>query len=537
MLRVRVVLTDAENRPTPVSRYALLVSDNPASAAPRRILTALDGTVDLRLRPGSYIVESDRPFALEGRTYQWTQVVDIAAGRDTRLELTAANAETAALDRPATPGPATAGAPGAADADPSALISRWQDSVVPLWAPTARATGFVFDARGLIATSQKVIGKATSVEVQITPNIKVTANVLVSDTARDVAVLRVNPAVVASIRPVPLDCQEPRAAPRVGQTVVAIEAPLRQQKGTTSGGVIRVQSQSLHADLGMASGGTGGPVFASDGRLIGLTSVIDESISELKEDVPISRIGAVCETVAAAEPSVKGNPPPSDARLPLEPRTRFPEEALKETSTRRAGNLFAYQTAATDFDITFLTPVLVYASQDRPRPMRTAGGQATKMVEVAPTLSGPLLDFANWFDYVADVPPVLLVRVTPKFAEPFWARVARGAALSKGIPIPPIKRFRSGFLRMRAMCGGKEVTPIHPFKLERRVSETDAIYEGLYVFDPDALGPGCGGVTLELYSEKAPETGLTHTVEPHVITQYWQDFEPYRAARSRPLPR
>ena len=31
--------------------------------------------------------------------------------------------------------------------------------------------------------------------------------------------------------------------------------------------------------------------------------------------------------------------------------------------------------------------------------------------------------------------------------------------------------------------------PIHPFKLEQRVSESDAIYEGLYVFDPGALGP------------------------------------------------
>ena len=32
---------------------------------------------------------------------------------------------------------------------------------------------------------------------------------------------------------------------------------------------------------------------------------------------------------------------------------------------------------------------------------------------------------------------------------------------------------------MRAFCGDAEVTPIHPFKIEQRVTESDVIYEGL----------------------------------------------------------
>ena len=58
VLHIKVVLTDVQRRATPVSRHALLVSDNPATAAPRRVVTALDGTADLRLRPGNYTVES-----------------------------------------------------------------------------------------------------------------------------------------------------------------------------------------------------------------------------------------------------------------------------------------------------------------------------------------------------------------------------------------------------------------------------------------------------------------------------------------------
>ena len=100
----------------------------------------------------------------------------------------------------------------------------------------------------------------------------------------------------------------------------------------------------------------------------------------------------------------------------------------------------------------------------------------------------PLMDFSNWSEYVDDFPPVLLVRVTPRLVEGFWTTVARGAARTQGVALPPIKHFKSGFSRMRAFCGDAEVTPIHPFKLEQRVSESEAIYEGLYAFDPGALG-------------------------------------------------
>ena len=83
---------------------------------------------------------------------------------------------------------------------------------------------------------------------------------------------------------------------------------------------------------------------------------------------------------------------------------------------------------------------------------------------------------------------------------------------------------------MRAFCGDAEVTPIHPFTLVQRVSASDAIAEGLYVFDPAALGPQCGTVRLELYSEKAPAKADTRVVDAKVLEQIWQDFAPYHRA-------
>src|SRR4051812_18731204 len=148
VLHIRVTLVDAAQKATPVPQHALLIRDNPATSAPRRIITSSDGTADVRLRPGNYTVESDRAVAFLGKAYEWTQTVDIAAGRDAVLELTAENAEVVAVgsDTSAAAAPAPA-------ADPSALLMQWQDSVVAIWTATTRASGFVIDASGLIATS------------------------------------------------------------------------------------------------------------------------------------------------------------------------------------------------------------------------------------------------------------------------------------------------------------------------------------------------------------------------------------------------
>ena len=124
VLHIKVVVVDAERKATPVPRHVLLISDNPASAPPRQIVTASDGTAAVRLRPGNYTVESDRPVVFHAKAYQWIQIVDIVAGRDAALELTADNAEVEATSATDSAAPA--------EADPSFLLPQWQDSVVAL---------------------------------------------------------------------------------------------------------------------------------------------------------------------------------------------------------------------------------------------------------------------------------------------------------------------------------------------------------------------------------------------------------------------
>jgi hypothetical protein len=348
--------------------------------------------------------------------------------------------------------------------------------------------------------------------VQISRSIKVAGTVLHADPQRDIAIIRIDPSAMASMRPVPLGCT--RGAPpglperlhgvplvAVGQEIFTLAAPLRQQKDWTPGTVTRSDARTIASELSLAPGGLGGPVFTGSGDLVGITTLPDERDEPRRGATRVVRIDGACEIVAAATTKAKDAPAPSGTHLPVEPAEPAPIAAFTEAVKRRAGSLKPYQVAASDFDVTFITPVLNFAAQSQPNQ-----------------------SFSNWSDYVADIPPVLFVRVTPKMEESFWARVARGAAYTQGVALPALKRLKSGFLRLQAYCGRAEVTPIHPFKLELRVTETDAVHEGLYAFDPAALGPGCRSVTLVLYSEKEPAKADTRVIDPGILQQIWRDF-------------
>jgi S1-C subfamily serine protease len=518
VLHIKVVVKDADGKATTVPRYLLLVSDNPPTSTPRRVMTALDGTADVRLRPGNYTVESDQPFAFQGRTYSWTETLDVIAGRDAVLELTADNAEIVAA------GAATASS--SVETESAMLLAQWQDSVVTIWTPTALASGFAIDPGGLIATSQRAVGTGASIQVQLTPALKVAAELLGADAERGVAILRVDPKALAALRPVPAACGQP-PAPAADQKVVTIGSTRRQQKRMTSGTISGRAAHLVLSDLMIGAASAGGPVFAVAGPLVGLTTLLEE---EADGDARVVPIADVCRLLASVEKKMTATPAPSGAALPVEPSRPFPVESLREGARTRTASPAAYRMTSADYDLAFITPVMVYAVQNPSDDERRRQSNVPSRGPGAASLN-PLENFSNWSGYVTDVPTVLLIRVTPRLVEGFWTKVARGAASTQGVSVPPIKRFRPGFSRLRAFCGDTEILPIHPFRLEQRVGETEAIYEGLYAFDPGALAPSCGAVKLTLYSEKDADKGDPRVVDPKVVQQIWDDFAPYRAAQ------
>jgi hypothetical protein len=230
----------------------------------------------------------------------------------------------------------------------------------------------------------------------------------------------------------------------------------------------------------------------------------------------------VCGALASARAKLDASVPPVATQLPVEPPRRLPR-APTDSTAARAFTFAPYQLSSSDFDILFLTPAVLAAAEGR---RGFTGGRSEELHRLA-------TDFEDWSEYVAAAPPLLFVRVSPRLVEGFWMKVARGAASTQGAQIPPIKKMRPGFSRMRLVCGDHEVTPIHPFRIQARVSETDAIEEGFYVFDPGAIGPDCGKVSLVLSSVKDPGKTETRSVDPAIVRRVWDDFADVRAASDK----
>jgi S1-C subfamily serine protease len=527
VLSIKVTVLDADQRPRPVPRHALLISDNPVSAAPARVVTSTDGTAQIHLRPGNYTIESDEALIFQGKSYEWRQTLDVPAGRTTVLELTAANAnvETAA------PGAAGAASPSEADANASGLLIDWQNSVVAIWTPTRQGAGVVVDARGLIATNQHIVGGATAVEVQLSSSEKFLARVVAADADRNVAVLWLDPKPIAAARPAKLGYADATGKAPVANDdrIFAIEASVHDVKRLASGTVKQLDAHTITPNIIVGRDSSGTPLFNASGDVVAITSIGDDQSDRNDISVNAVRIDDARSVIETAVKALQSAAAATGVRLPVEPERPYPEEALRQAARGRVGSLSAYQVAAADFDVSIITPLLVYGAQhgvDRASERERAGAPRNP-TELQSALAA-LEDFGNWSDYVSDYPPVVMIRVTPKLAEGFWTTVARGAAQTQGVALPAMKRPKGSFASMRLSCGPTEVTPIHPFKIERRVRDANVAYEGLYVFAPDAIGPQCPDVTLTLFSEKDPAKGDTRVVDPRIVEQIQKDFASYR---------
>jgi hypothetical protein len=147
----------------------------------------------------------------------------------------------------------------------------------------------------------------------------------------------------------------------------------------------------------------------------------------------------------------------------------------------------------------------------------------------------PLRELRGWAEYVGEYKPVLLIQAEPQLRETFMSALGRGLAASGGIYGGPAHlKFKTDFYRMKLLCGGKEVEPIHPGKAATVanahtafVNVTDATYVGIYTYPADALQPSCGEVALELYSEKDPDKPNRKVLDSKAVERIWSDFHPY----------
>jgi len=137
-------------------------------------------------------------------------------------------------------------------------------------------SGFIVSAEGIILTNAHVIDGADEVMVKLTDKREFKAKVLGMDKASDVAVLKIN----AKDLPVLKTGNSDRA--RVGDWVLAIGSPFGFENSATAG-IVSAKSRSLpdgsyvpfiQTDVAVNPGNSGGPLFNTNGEVIGINSQI-----------------------------------------------------------------------------------------------------------------------------------------------------------------------------------------------------------------------------------------------------------------------
>ena len=146
-------------------------------------------------------------------------------------------------------------------------------------APTVRGmgSGFIIDAdRGLIVTNNHVIDRADTIVVSLDDGSEHTATLVGTDPKTDLAVLRIDADDLTEVQFGDSD------AARIGDWVVAIGNPFGLG-GTATVGIISARGRDIQAgpyddylqiDAPINQGNSGGPVFDTHGRVIGVNTAI-----------------------------------------------------------------------------------------------------------------------------------------------------------------------------------------------------------------------------------------------------------------------
>ena len=172
--------------------------------------------------------------------------------------------------------------------------------IVPL---EGQGSGIVLDKKGLIITNNHVIDGANQVHVSLKDGRTFTGEVVGSDEATDVAVIRLN---ATDLPAAELGDSE---ALKVGQFVIAIGNALALPGGpTVSLGVLSAKGRPLpgsdfvfegllQTDAAVNPGNSGGPLADLDGKIIGITTMMIPYAQGMGFAIPINTVKKIAQEI------------------------------------------------------------------------------------------------------------------------------------------------------------------------------------------------------------------------------------------------
>lgn len=526
-LTVKAMVIDRDLNVKPIPKFVFsleLIGDQLDKTEAQTLTTRLDGSVEIQLSPARYRIVSAKPLDFEGKHYAWDLQFNVGTSGAT-LELSNDNAKI------------IEGGPSPVD-DLASVFKKYRDTVVTVWAEVGagHGTGFIADPAGLVITNQHVVTTSEYIAVQFDQDRTLSATVLASDPTKDVAVLWVNFSKIPEAQAAPL-LNKGHVPAEEGEKVFTIGSPLHQSKVMTTGIVSKIEPHAIISDVNINHGNSGGPLFNSRGRVIGITTFGDFTRSGGPGISGIVRIEEALPLLEQAKAKMGSGPPPSAEFLPNLPIDTFPIDAIKASANVEKFKVDPYIFGVGDYDVAFVTPILKYRQlAGAVKAGREKEKRNRKHANAVQGTFQPLDDLRGWGEYVGEYEPVLLIQASPRLKETFWSAFSRGMAASGGAYYTGSAkmRFKTDFYKMKLLCGNQEIKPLFPGKVQRVIDErnafvniTDATFDGLYKYSADAVNAKCGTVTLQLFSEKDPGKPKVKELDHKTIDAIAADFAPY----------
>lgn len=496
-----------------------------------RTKTTADASVSLSLTPGDYVVESEKPLIVNGKSYEWSVKLKVESGSTASLELDNEDATITAADDALRRGRIV---------DETDLLKVLSDGVVNVQGELAQGTGSIIDSTGLILTSQHVIERSKELRVQFGAGKKVAAKLVVEDPDLDLAVVWVDLSTCPSCKAL-----EPASGSNTvvdGARVFTINSPLAQDKTLTKA-TLRITGDGISPDFKIASIDSGAPVFNNLGEMIGVLKFADQNGAKPGASGVI-RIQDSQVILAKARQMIKeATAFPSTEMLPPEPGDSYPAEDLKNVDLKTFKPK-AYEADFGEYQLTMITPVLKHYIIEK---NRIAFEKQRKKIEkdgvmTSPVMTNSFYELRNWGDYVNQMRPVVHLLVVPEVSatgkSTFLSLLTLGVGLMAASPmvLPPDFKFKADFEEMALTCDGNLVTPIQRGKIEFIKSLTSYLktkqrtaYAGVYTYSAESFAPDkCKQMSLQIVSKQSPTTAEIRVVNPKMVQQVWSDFEPYR---------
>ena len=192
--------------------------------------------------------------------------------------------------------------------DPTTVIAKAMSSVVTIGSSSSSqfggsssgvGTGIIVSANGLILTNAHVVAGADQLQVQLPDGRQLPATVVQSDTAADLATIKVD---ATGLTPATLGDS---STVQVGERVYAIGSPLGEYSDTVTSGVLSALNRSitvsgerrgesedlsglLQTDAAINPGNSGGPLIDGNGSVIGIVTAGSSNAQGIGFAIPIN---------------------------------------------------------------------------------------------------------------------------------------------------------------------------------------------------------------------------------------------------------